>query len=69
MPIIVWWMVAVAIGILAARVAIDEQTPVEQVANPITQICGGSLEVISYGIVLALIILVLGYVFKRNGKG
>jgi hypothetical protein len=62
-------MVAIAIGILAARVAIDEQTPVEQVANPITHIFGGSIEIIGYGVVIALIILALGYVFKKNGKG
>ena len=69
MPIIVWWMVAIAIGILAARVAIDEQTPVEQVTTPITHIFGGSIEIIGYGVVLALIILALGYAFKSNRKG
>ena len=68
-PVIVWWMVAIAIGLLAARVAIDEQTPVEQVAEPITQVFSGSIEIIGYGVAVALILIAVVYAFKRNGKG
>ena len=69
MPIFVWWAIAIAIGIIAGRVAIDKETPVQQIIDPINQILGNGIEIISCGIVIALLIVAVGYAIKSSGKG
>ena len=61
-PVFFWWAVTIVLGVVAGRVAVDDKTLVEQ-------IFGGSIQVIGYGIFIAIIIIAIGYAVKSNRKG
>ncbi len=68
MPMFMWWVISAAIALIATRVAIDDQTIIEQVSDPIVNAVEPGLEIIGYGIVMFLIIVALGYAYKTLKK-
>ena len=57
-PMIVWWAVALGVGLVVARVALDKETIVEQTTRPVVEILGMPLKYI--GLSIAITILIMG---------